>query len=93
MEVLGLNSIDWMSFDIDWAFHNFIFWHRMDWVETFLNIAGPFVYAVMIGGFWTSFISQFGVSGFVNTLGATLAPPGSTGLILRHRIFGALSHL
>jgi nucleobase:cation symporter-1, NCS1 family len=28
----------------------------------------------VIGGFWNSFISQFGISGFVNTLGATLAP-------------------
>jgi len=48
-EFLGLDSIDWMSFVIVWGFHIFIFWHGMDWVETFLNIAGPFVYAVMIG--------------------------------------------
>ena len=27
---------------------------------------------LVIGGFWTSFISEFGISGFVNTLGATL---------------------
>jgi len=32
------------------------------------------VFALVIGGFWTSFISEFGISGFVNTLGATLAP-------------------
>ena len=32
------------------------------------------VFALVIGGFWNSFISQFGISGFVNTLGATLAP-------------------
>ena len=32
------------------------------------------VFALVIGGFWTSFISQFGIGGFVNTLGATLAP-------------------
>lgn len=48
-EYLGLDSIDWMSFVIVWAFHILIFWHGMNWVETFLNIAGPFVYAVMIG--------------------------------------------
>lgn len=48
-EVLGLNAIDWLSFFIVWAFHIWIFWHGMDWVETFLNIAGPFVYTVMIG--------------------------------------------
>jgi NCS1 family nucleobase:cation symporter-1 len=48
-EILGLDSIDWMSFVIVWAFHILIFWRGMGWVETFLNIAGPFVYAVMIG--------------------------------------------
>ncbi len=31
-------------------------------------------FALIIGGFWNSFISQFGISGFVNTLGATMAP-------------------
>lgn len=47
--VLGLTGIDWLSFVIVWGFHIFIFWRGMGWVETFLNIAGPFVYAVMIG--------------------------------------------
>jgi NCS1 family nucleobase:cation symporter-1 len=32
------------------------------------------VFALVIGGLWTAFISQFGISGFVNTLGAVLAP-------------------
>lgn len=31
-------------------------------------------FALVIGAFWTSFISQVGIGGFVNTLGATLAP-------------------
>ena len=31
-------------------------------------------FALVIGGLWTSFISQVGIGGFVNTLGATLAP-------------------
>lgn len=48
-EILGLTGIDWVSFVIVWAFHIVIFWRGMEWVETFLNIAGPFVYAVMIG--------------------------------------------
>ncbi|WP_300434125.1 NCS1 family nucleobase:cation symporter-1 [uncultured Mameliella sp.] len=46
---LGLTEIDWLSFVLVWAFHIVIFWHGMDWVEGFLNFAGPFVYAVMIG--------------------------------------------
>lgn len=46
---LGLTGIDWASFVLVWAFHIVIFWRGMAWVETFLNIAGPFVYLVMIG--------------------------------------------
>ncbi|GAA4229074.1 NCS1 family nucleobase:cation symporter-1 [Sagittula marina] len=48
-EILGLTSIDWLSFVLVWAFHIVIFWRGMNWVETFLNIAGPFVYVVMLG--------------------------------------------
>ncbi|WP_415182271.1 NCS1 family nucleobase:cation symporter-1 [Phaeovulum sp.] len=48
-EFLGLTAIDWVSFLVVWVFHIVIFWRGMNWVETFLNIAGPFVYAVMIG--------------------------------------------
>ncbi|MBS8226898.1 NCS1 family nucleobase:cation symporter-1 [Vannielia litorea] len=48
-EVLGLTGIDWLSFLLVWVFHIVIFWRGMNWVETFLNIAGPFVYVVMIG--------------------------------------------
>lgn len=32
------------------------------------------LFALVIGGFWVSLISQIGISGFVNTLGAMLAP-------------------
>lgn len=48
-EFLGLTGIDWLSFLLVWVFHILIFWRGMNWVETFLNIAGPFVYLVMIG--------------------------------------------
>lgn len=48
-EFLGLTGIDWISFLIVWGFHIVIFWRGMNWVEGFLNFAGPFVYLVMIG--------------------------------------------
>lgn len=48
-EIMGLTAIDWTAFLIVWAFHIVIFWRGMNWVETFLNVAGPFVYLVMIG--------------------------------------------
>ncbi|NEX45428.1 NCS1 family nucleobase:cation symporter-1 [Pseudotabrizicola algicola] len=46
---MGLTGVDWLSFLLVWAFHIVIFWRGMGWVESFLNFAGPFVYAVMIG--------------------------------------------
>ncbi|MEM7222902.1 MAG: NCS1 family nucleobase:cation symporter-1 [Pseudomonadota bacterium] len=48
-EFLGLTGIDWLSFVIVWGVHIFIFWRGIGWIGTFLNIAGPFVYLVMIG--------------------------------------------
>lgn len=48
-EFLGLTPIDWLSFLIVWALQIAIFTRGMDWIATFLNIAGPFVYLVMIG--------------------------------------------
>ncbi|UFS55878.1 cytosine permease [Comamonadaceae bacterium M7527] len=44
---LGLSGIDWVAFLFVWVFHILIFWRGMGWVEGFLNLAGPFVYAVM----------------------------------------------
>jgi len=46
---LGLSGVDWVAFLFVWAFHIVIFWRGMNWVEGFLNLAGPLVYAVMIG--------------------------------------------
>jgi len=46
---LGLSSVGWLSFVLVWAFQIAIFSHGMNWVGTFLNVAGPFVYLVMIG--------------------------------------------
>jgi len=46
---LGMTIIGWCSFLIVWALQMVIFSRGMDWVGKFLNLAGPFVYAVMIG--------------------------------------------
>ncbi|WP_036158118.1 NCS1 family nucleobase:cation symporter-1 [Marinomonas ushuaiensis] len=45
----GMTIIGWCSFLIVWALQMVIFSRGMDWVGKFLNLAGPFVYAVMIG--------------------------------------------
>jgi|TARA_B110000211_G_scaffold44857_1_gene47514 NCS1 family nucleobase:cation symporter-1 len=46
--LLGMSSIDWVSFLFVWSFQVWLFWNGIDWITKFLNIAGPFVYAVMI---------------------------------------------
>ncbi|ASP50072.1 NCS1 family nucleobase:cation symporter-1 [Cognaticolwellia beringensis] len=48
-EILGLTPVGWISFLLVWAFQIYIFNRGMNWVSKFLNIAGPFVYIVMIG--------------------------------------------
>ncbi|TNE36158.1 MAG: NCS1 family nucleobase:cation symporter-1 [Alphaproteobacteria bacterium] len=45
---LGMSGIDWISFLLVWAFQIWLFWNGVDWISKFLNLAGPFVYIVMI---------------------------------------------
>jgi len=45
---LGMTAIGWISFLLVWAFQIWLFWNGIDWIRKFLNLAGPFVYAVMI---------------------------------------------
>ena len=45
----GLTAIGWLSFVIVWELQIYIFSRGMGWIGTFLNVAGPFVYIVMIG--------------------------------------------
>ena len=44
----GMTLLGWFSFLIVWILQMVIFSKSMDWVGKFLNIAGPFVYIVMI---------------------------------------------
>lgn len=46
---LGMTLIGWGSFLAVWVLQMVIFSRGMGWVGKFLNLAGPFVYAVMIG--------------------------------------------
>ena len=47
-EFLGMDAIDWVSFLLVWAFQIWLFWNGIEWITKFLNMAGPFVYLVMI---------------------------------------------
>lgn len=45
---LGMSAVGWISFIIVWAFQIYLFWNGIDWIKTFLNWAGPLIYAVML---------------------------------------------
>lgn len=45
---LGMTAVGWISFILVWAFQIYLFWNGIDWIKTFLNWAGPLVYAVML---------------------------------------------
>jgi len=45
---LGMTGIEWLSFMLVWGFQVWLFWNGMERIRKFLNLAGPFVYAVMI---------------------------------------------
>jgi len=45
---LGMTAIGWIAFLLVWAFQIWLFWNGIDWIRKFLNLAGPFVYAVMM---------------------------------------------
>jgi len=45
---LGITLTGWISFFIVWVLQMFMFSKGMGWVSKFLNIAAPFVYAVMV---------------------------------------------
>ncbi|MEP4192717.1 MAG: cytosine permease, partial [Sneathiella sp.] len=47
-EYLGITAIGWLSFFLVWFFQIYMFWQGIEWIRRFLNLAGPFVYAVMI---------------------------------------------
>ncbi len=45
----GMTLMGWFSFIVVWLLQMLIFSRSMAWVGKFLNLAGPFVYVVMIG--------------------------------------------
>jgi nucleobase:cation symporter-1, NCS1 family len=47
-EFLGLTAVGWFSYVVVWLFQIYMFWRGIEWIRRFLNLAGPFVYIVMI---------------------------------------------
>ena len=45
---LGLSHLGWVCFAIMWVLQAMVFWHGMNAIKRFIDIAGPAVYVVML---------------------------------------------
>jgi NCS1 family nucleobase:cation symporter-1 len=45
---LGLSTLGWICFAIMWLLQAMVFWHGMNAIKRFIDIAGPAVYVVML---------------------------------------------
>lgn len=45
---LGLSHLGWICFGIMWTLQAMVFWHGMNAIKRFIDIAGPAVYVVMM---------------------------------------------
>ncbi|WP_279029614.1 NCS1 family nucleobase:cation symporter-1 [Gibbsiella quercinecans] len=45
---LGLSALGWICFGIMWLLQAMVFWHGMNAIKRFIDIAGPAVYVVML---------------------------------------------
>ncbi|EPF20069.1 MULTISPECIES: NCS1 family nucleobase:cation symporter-1 [Cedecea] len=45
---LGLSQLGWICFGIMWVLQALVFWHGMNAIKRFIDIAGPAVYIVMM---------------------------------------------
>ncbi|KEA53949.1 MULTISPECIES: NCS1 family nucleobase:cation symporter-1 [Mangrovibacter] len=71
---LGLSHLGWICFGIMWVLQAMVFWHGMDAIKRFIDVAGPAVYVVMmcLAG-WILY--QTGLDGISFTLSSkTLSP-------------------
>lgn len=64
---LGLSHLGWICFITMWLLQAMVFWHGMDAIKHFIDIAGPAVYVVMLAlAGWI--VYQTGVEGISLTL-------------------------
>lgn len=45
---LGLSALGWICFGIMWLLQAMVFWHGMNAIKRFIDVAGPAVYVVML---------------------------------------------
>ncbi|WP_045049400.1 NCS1 family nucleobase:cation symporter-1 [Rouxiella chamberiensis] len=45
---LGLSALGWICFGVMWVLQAMVFWHGMNAIKRFIDVAGPAVYVVML---------------------------------------------
>ncbi|KWX82130.1 hypothetical protein AXF24_12540 [Streptococcus pneumoniae] len=63
---LGLSAMGWICFGIMWVLQAMVFWHGMNAIKRFIDVAGPAVYVVMMLAGWILY--QTGFDGISFTL-------------------------
>ncbi|MCV9878675.1 NCS1 family nucleobase:cation symporter-1 [Brenneria izbisi] len=72
---LGLSALGWICFGLMWLLQAMVFWHGMNAIKRFIDIAGPAVYVVMLAlAGWI--IYKTGLENISFTLGSKQLTPG-----------------
>lgn len=72
---LGLSQLGWCCFGTMWLLQAIVFWHGMNAIKRFIDIAGPAVYVVM-GALAGWIVYKTGFSGISFTLASKTLTPG-----------------
>lgn len=75
---LGLSALGWICFGIMWLLQAMVFWHGMNAIKRFIDVAGPAVYVVMLAlAGWI--VYQTGLENISFTLGSKSLSPSEQG--------------
>lgn len=75
---LGLSLLGWCCFSVMWFLQAMVFWHGMDAIKRFIDVAGPAVYVVMVAlAGWI--VYKIGLNGISFTLSSKSLSAGEQG--------------
>lgn len=75
---LGLSQLGWCCFSVMWLLQAMVFWHGMNAIKRFIDVAGPAVYVVMVAlAGWI--VYKIGFDGISFTLSSKSLSAGEQG--------------
>ncbi|WBV20922.1 NCS1 family nucleobase:cation symporter-1 [Pantoea piersonii] len=75
---LGLSLLGWCCFSVMWLLQAMVFWHGMNAIKRFIDVAGPAVYVVMVAlAGWI--VYKIGLNGISFTLSSKSLSAGEQG--------------